>query len=78
MTPTPHRDRWYRVRRRAPRAHDPMSIDYEHHRRNIVAFLEAVETGERFALDATEARKAVEIVEAIHESAEHATPVAIE
>jgi predicted dehydrogenase len=55
-----------------------MSIDYEHHRRNIEAFLDAIDSGERFALDATEARKAVEVIEAIYESAERGEPVAIE
>jgi predicted dehydrogenase len=59
-------------------AADPMSIDYEHHRRNIEAFLDALETGERFVLDAMEARKSVEIIEAIYTAAERGEPVQLE
>ncbi|MFB6140401.1 MAG: Gfo/Idh/MocA family protein [Halosimplex sp.] len=59
-------------------AADPMSIDYANHRRNIEAFLEARWTGEPYMLDASEARKAVEIIEAIYESAERGEPVRIE
>jgi len=56
-------------------AADPMSIGGGNHRRNIEAFLDAVASGEEFLLDAREARKAVEIVEAIYESAERGEPV---
>jgi predicted dehydrogenase len=59
-------------------AADPMSIDYEHHRRNIAAFLDAIDSGEPFALDATEARKAVEIIEAVYESADRGEPVQLD
>jgi len=59
-------------------AADPMSIDYANHRRNIEAFLEARASGEDYLLDASEARKAVEIIEAIYESAERGEPVRIE
>ncbi|MFB6119641.1 MAG: Gfo/Idh/MocA family protein [Halobacteriaceae archaeon] len=54
---------------------DPMSIGGGNHRRNIEAFLDAIESGEEFLLDAHEARKAVEIVEAVYESAETGEPV---
>ena len=59
-------------------AADPMSIDYANHRRNIEAFLTARETGEAYLLDASEARKAVAIIEAIYESAERGEPVRVE
>jgi predicted dehydrogenase len=59
-------------------AADPMSIDYANHRRNIEAFLEARASGEDYLLDASEARKAVEIIEAIYESAERGEPVQVE
>jgi len=56
-------------------AADPMSIGGGNHRRNVEAFLDAVETGDPFLLDGREARKAVEIVEAVYESAERGEPV---
>lgn len=58
-------------------AADPMAIDYANHRRNIATFLDALDADEPYSLDATEARKAVEIIEAIYESAERGTPVRI-
>ncbi|MEF8851479.1 MAG: Gfo/Idh/MocA family oxidoreductase [Haloarculaceae archaeon] len=58
-------------------AADPMSIDYANHRRNIEAFLDARASGEDYMLDAREARKAVEIIEAIYESAERGEPVRV-
>jgi len=48
---------------------DPAAIPFEPHARNISAFIEAVETGKPFEVDAAEARKAVEIVLAIYSSA---------
>ncbi|WP_436923590.1 Gfo/Idh/MocA family protein [Halosimplex amylolyticum] len=59
-------------------AADPMSIDYANHRRNIEDFLDARANDEPYMLDASEARKAVEIIEAIYESAERGEPVRIE
>lgn len=58
-------------------AADPMAIDYANHRRNIRDFLESREADEPFMLDANEARKAVEIVEALYESADAGEPVRI-
>ncbi|WP_254274495.1 Gfo/Idh/MocA family protein [Haloarcula marina] len=58
-------------------AADPMSIEDEFHRRNIDSFLTAVERDEPYMLDAQEARKAVEIVEAVYESAERGRPIEI-
>jgi predicted dehydrogenase len=59
-------------------AADPMSIDYANHRRNIEDYLSAVEAGEPFMLDGAEARKAVEIITSIYESAARGEPVRIE
>jgi predicted dehydrogenase len=59
-------------------AADPMSIDYANHRRNIEAYLSAIDADEPFLLDGPEARKAVAIITAIYESAETGRPVAVE
>lgn len=59
-------------------AADPMSIGYECHRRNIEAYLNAISNDEPFMLNGTEARKAVEIIEAIYESADRGEPVRLE
>ena len=59
-------------------AADPMSIDYANHRRNIEDFLDARRENEPYMLDASEARKAVAIIEAIYESAERGEPVGVE
>jgi predicted dehydrogenase len=48
---------------------DPAAIDYENHTRNFKAFLEALESGKDFWIDGPEARKAVEVILAIYESA---------
>lgn len=58
-------------------AADPMDIDYSNHRRNIEKFLDSLSGDESYPLDAVEARKAVEIIEAIYESAERNEPVQI-
>lgn len=59
-------------------AADPMAIDYANHRRNIAAFLDSLESDEPFMLDVREARKAVEIIEAVYESAESGEPVRLD
>lgn len=48
---------------------DPAAIPFEPHARNISAFIDALEKGETFEVNALEARKSVEIVLAIYESA---------
>jgi len=48
---------------------DPAAISYENHRRNFQAFLEALESGKDFWIDGPEARKAVQVILAIYESA---------
>ncbi|MEX1018734.1 MAG: Gfo/Idh/MocA family oxidoreductase [Litorilinea sp.] len=50
-------------------AGDPMAIGFEKHRRQLVDFIQAVETGTPPAVDGTEARKSVEIIRAIYRSA---------
>lgn len=56
-------------------AADPMAIDYTNHQRTIERFLDALETDEPYPLDAAEARKSVEIIEGVYESAEKNEPV---
>ena len=41
---------------------DPGAIPYENHTRNIAAFLKAIETAQPFAIDGTEAKKAVDLI----------------
>ena len=48
---------------------DPSDIPFENHRRNIKAFLDAVESGEDFSISGAEARKSVALILAIYESA---------
>ena len=48
---------------------DPAAIPFEPHARNIAAFIESVESGSRFEVSGSEARKAVEIILSIYESA---------
>lgn len=59
-------------------AADPMNIEYKYHAKNIQDFLDAVAVDAPFMLDPMEARKTVEIIEAIYESAEIGQPVRIE
>ena len=54
---------------------DPAAITHDNHTRNFKAFLDALETGEDFWIDGTEARKAVEVILAIYESAKQQKPV---
>jgi len=54
---------------------DPAAISYENHTRNFKAFLDALESGEKFWIDGREARKAVEIILAIYKSAKEQKPV---
>jgi UDP-N-acetyl-2-amino-2-deoxyglucuronate dehydrogenase len=59
-------------------AADPMSIDYANHRRNIADFLNSLESEEQYLLDGTEARKAVEVIEAVYDSASTGQLVTLE
>ena len=54
---------------------DPAAITHENHTRNFKAFLDALESGEDFWIDGREARKAVEVILAIYESAKTQKPV---
>jgi len=58
-------------------ASDPMALDSAKHRRNVEAFLNWVDHDAAFALDAAEARTAVEIIEAIYTSATEGRPVSL-
>jgi predicted dehydrogenase len=48
---------------------DPAAISYQNHTLNFKAFLDALEQGRAFEIDGKEARKAVEVILAIYESA---------
>ncbi len=48
---------------------DPAAITHENHTRNFKAFLDALESGEDFWIDGSEARKAVEVILAVYRSA---------
>ena len=54
---------------------DPAAITHENHTRNFKAFLDALETGQDFWISGAEARKAVEVILAIYESARKQKPV---
>jgi predicted dehydrogenase len=54
---------------------DPAAISYENHTRNFKAFLDTLESGEKFWIDGREARKAVEVILAIYKSAKEQKPV---
>jgi len=48
---------------------DPAAITYQSHQKNIEAFISSVDAGRPFEISGDEARKAVEIILAIYESA---------
>lgn len=50
-------------------ASDPTAIPFEPHARNIASFIESIEEDKPFAVDGEEARKSVEIILAIYQSA---------
>jgi predicted dehydrogenase len=50
-------------------AADPAAISHELHTRNFKAFIDALESGQKFALTGAEARKAVELILAIYKAA---------
>ena len=56
-------------------AAEPGDINIRYHQANIEAFMEAIDAGEKFALDGREGKKAVELVLAIYESAKQNTIV---
>ena len=57
---------------------DPMAIPFEPHARNIAAFIESVEKRLPFEVDGYEARKSVEIILGIYQSAEEGAEVSFE
>ncbi len=56
-------------------AADPGAISHENHTRNFKAFIDALASGEDFCINASQARKAVQVVLAIYESAAEQKPV---
>jgi predicted dehydrogenase len=54
---------------------DPAAITYENHTRNFKAFLDALESGKKFRIDGREARKAVEVILAVYQSANEKRPI---
>ena len=56
---------------------DPMGIGYERHRKQIVDLISALREGREPVVSGTEARKSVEIVLAIYESARTGTPISL-
>ncbi len=55
---------------------DPAAISFLGHAKNIAAFLDALEKNEKFEIDGTEARKAVEIILDMYDSANRKIVVA--
>ena len=56
---------------------DPAAISHKNHTRNFKAFIDALESGQDFCISASQARKPVEVVLAIYESAREQRPVKI-
>ena len=54
---------------------DPAAIQHDNHTRNFRAFLEALDSGKDFWISGPEARKAVEVILAIYESARTGAPL---
>jgi len=63
------RQRFGKVTATGGGAADPMAIDYSNHTRNIQAFLNAIDEKRQPTIDGLAARKAVEIIQAMYESA---------
>jgi len=57
---------------------DPAAISYENHKRNFQAFIDSLESGEDFNISGSEARKAVELILAIYESAKECKVVKLD
>jgi predicted dehydrogenase len=54
---------------------DPAAISYRNHTRNYQAFIKALEQGGNFEISGAEARKAVEVILAVYQSAREQKPV---
>lgn len=54
---------------------DPAAIPFEPHAKNIAAFIHAIEKKQTFEIEGAEARKSVEIILAIYESAKTNRPI---
>jgi UDP-N-acetyl-2-amino-2-deoxyglucuronate dehydrogenase len=57
---------------------DPAAIGHQNHARNFAAFVEALEADRPFEIDATQARKSVELILAIYRSAREGKTVELE
>jgi len=49
---------------------DPAAISYQNHMKNFAAFLQALESGCEFEIGGAEARKSVELIQAIYSAAQ--------
>lgn len=58
-------------------ATDPKAISADNHRRNFQAFIDALDAGRQPELDGAEARKAVQVVTAVYQSAKTGRPVTL-
>ena len=58
-------------------ASDPNAIDFQGHQRNFTAFIKAIETNTPYCLDGPEARKSVQLILAIYQSAKEQKMIAI-
>ncbi len=65
----------YSQQTRSTGASDPLAISYTGHTKNIGSFLAALDAGQTPALDGVESRKAVQILEALYQSAATGQPV---
>ena len=63
------RDKYAAVTQTGGGASDPSAISFEGHRRNFVAFMESIDSDSPAPIDGKEARRAVEVILAIYESA---------
>ncbi|MBD3320386.1 MAG: gfo/Idh/MocA family oxidoreductase, partial [Chitinivibrionales bacterium] len=57
---------------------DPAAIKHTNHTRNFQAFIDAIESGKNFVLNGQEARRAVELILAIYQSAKERREIVIE
>ena len=57
---------------------DPAAIGHQNHARNFAAFVEALDAGKPFEIDALQARKSVELILAIYRSAQEGKTVMLE
>jgi len=54
---------------------DPAAISHQNHTRNFKAFIDVLQGGDSFSISGEQARKSVEVILAIYESARQQKPV---